>query len=107
MSFVYVCVCVPLRKPCFSVDWRPLVTERIANIDIPLDIFRFCCFNDFWDLNIFGFLGLCEPAYCVDMVDNTQGVNLIEQYRKYVPDMICPDLGCHFTDPARIESDLA
>ena len=39
-----VCVLVPLLKICFLVDWRLLVKEHIANIGIPLDIFRFMLF---------------------------------------------------------------
>ena len=36
---------VPSWKPCFSMDWRLLVKESIANIGIPLKIF--------WVLGVF------------------------------------------------------
>ena len=42
-------------NPCFSVDLRLLVAERIANIGLPLNILVFCRFNDFWVLNFSGF----------------------------------------------------
>ena len=35
-----VCVFMPSRKTRFMVDWRLLVKERIANIGLPLEIFR-------------------------------------------------------------------
>ena len=49
---VFVCA---TQKTCFLVDWRLLVKEHIANIGIPLDIFRivivfiiFCVLTFFW-----------------------------------------------------------
>ena len=47
---VYKCLCVPLKKTRFPVDWRLLVSERVANIGIPLDIFHNCAM-----MMIFGF----------------------------------------------------
>ena len=35
------------------MDWTLLIDEVIATIGIPLNVLIF-----------FGFLGLCEPAYC-------------------------------------------
>ena len=42
-----VCACVPSRKPRFPEAARLLVKERIANICIPLDVFRFFLFDNF------------------------------------------------------------
>ena len=41
VSRLYVCLCVPLRKTRFPVDWRLLVKECIANISVPLNVFGF------------------------------------------------------------------
>ena len=48
-----VCVFAPSRKTSFTVDWRLLVEERIANIGIPLDISGFYRFDDVLDLDFF------------------------------------------------------
>ena len=42
-DMLYVCPSVYVWKPCFSVDWRLLVEERISNIGIPLDDLCFHC----------------------------------------------------------------
>ena len=48
MSHVSAFLSVPLRKPRFQVDWILLVKECIANIGIPLDIFKFLAFQCFF-----------------------------------------------------------
>ena len=48
---------VHILKPCFSVEWRFLVKERITYFGIPLDIFGFLLFQWFFSFEIFqGFL---------------------------------------------------
>ena len=57
---------VPLQKPRFSVNWRLLIEECIANIGIPLDFLCFCHFNDFWCFVIFpGFWVLANSLLCI------------------------------------------
>ena len=58
MSVSCLSVCVPLRKPCFPVDWRLLVKERICIIGISLKniwcFFLLWCFSEFWIFWVFG-----------------------------------------------------
>ena len=44
---------VPLQKTRFPVDWILVVEECIANICQPLDIFVFCCYDDFLCFEMF------------------------------------------------------
>ena len=62
VSRVFVCLHVPMRKICFSVDWTLLVEEHIANIvrffvDSMIFVFKI----------LFCFSALCKPSYCAIM----------------------------------------
>ena len=51
-----VLVFVPLGKTRVPVDWRVLVKDNFDKVFILLDVFCFCCLNDFWQFDFFLFL---------------------------------------------------
>ena len=63
---------VPSWKPCCPVDFRFLVEEPIADIGIPLDIFRFLRiqgFFGFWSLQTSLMFIVGDVAVAVDVND--------------------------------------
>ena len=56
---------VPSWKPCFLVDWRPLIKEHMAIIGWLEDGFflkKVWVIFGVW--NLFWFVHFCEPAFC-------------------------------------------
>ena len=78
----YNCLSVNVWKPRLPVDWRLLVKKHITNMDIPLDILSFCCFNDFFYLKFFGGFEVFANQPTV----HSGGVSpyLVAVYREYV-----------------------
>ena len=61
-AYVMCCVSVPLGKPHLPVNWR-LLSKRVSLIFWrPLDIFRFCCFNNFLHFLIFHVFGSLQTS---------------------------------------------